>query len=217
MRRLQLTFYAPDAVVHPLHTMMTERDYMDAAKMVHWNMGGETIMHVFHIEADREAFAAELADVPEVLGYDLTPVTDDEFYAAVRAETTAVQRELFTVANRDGIVVTSPLEHVDEGGVTFEVVGENDALQSCVEAVPEGIRMEVERVGGTATDPETVASVLSERQREAVEAAIAAGYYDVPRTASHEDVADELDCAPSTASEHLRKAETKVLHALFGA
>lgn len=216
MRRLQLTFYAPDAVVHPLHTMMTERDYMDAAKMVHWNMGGETIMHVFHIEGDREAFAAELADVPEVLECDLTPVMDDEFYAAVQAETTAVQRELFTIANRDGIVVTSPLEHTDNGGVRFEVVGEAKALQTCVEAVPEGIRMEVERVGGTVTEPETVASVLSERQREAVEAAIATGYYDVPRTASHEDVAAELDCAPSTASEHLRKAESKVLHALFG-
>nr|WP_284011073.1 helix-turn-helix domain-containing protein [Halomicroarcula sp. YJ-61-S] len=37
----------------------------------------------------------------------------------------------------------------------------------------------------------------------------------MPRTATHEAVADALDCAPSTAAEHLRKAESRVLHALF--
>ncbi|MXR22550.1 helix-turn-helix domain-containing protein [Halobacterium bonnevillei] len=37
--------------------------------------------------------------------------------------------------------------------------------------------------------------------------AVDAGYYDVPRTASQDDVAAQLDCAPSTVAEHLRKAE----------
>ncbi|MFC6975764.1 helix-turn-helix domain-containing protein [Halomicroarcula sp. GCM10025709] len=61
----------------------------------------------------------------------------------------------------------------------------------------------------------TVETRLSDRQREAVEAALSLGYYDIPRTATHEAVADALDCAPSTAAEHLRKAESRVLHALF--
>ena len=216
MRRVQLTFYAPDVEVHPLHTMLTERDYVDAAEMVHWNEAGETITHVFRVEGDRELFAHELAQTPEVREYDLTPGDDGRFYAAVRADTAPVQQALFAAADREGLVVTSSLEHTDDGGVTFETVGETEALQAAFDAVPEGIEVEVERVGGAATDLAGPTSVLSERQREAVEVAVAVGYYDVPRTASHEAVAEKLGCAPSTASEHLRKAESKLLRALVG-
>lgn len=48
-----------------------------------------------------------------------------------------------------------------------------------------------------------------------IQAALSLGYYEVPRTASHEDVAEELDCAPSTAAEHLRKAEATVIETVF--
>jgi predicted DNA binding protein len=215
MRRLRATFYAPDVEVHPVHTVLADREHVDAAEMVHWNEAGETITHVFRVEGDRDAFAEELATVPEVFEHDLTPLTDDAFYAYVRAETTPVQREMFEMYDAGGVVVTSPLEHTDDGGVSFEVVGEESALQAAIEAVPEGLEVEIERVGGTTDDPEAVLGSLSERQREAVEAALAVGYYDVPRTATHEDVAAALECAPSTASEHLRKAESKVLRGLF--
>ncbi len=50
---------------------------------------------------------------------------------------------------------------------------------------------------------------------EYIQAALSLGYYGVPRTASHEDVAEELDCAPSTAAEHLRKAEATVIETVF--
>ncbi len=215
MRRLQLTFYAPDAEVHPVHTMLAEREYVEAAEMVHWNMVGETITHVFHVEGDREAFAADLEGTPEVLSSDFAPGAGRRFYATVRAETTPLLRELFETYRAGGVVVTSPLEHTDDGGVTFELVGDAAALQALNDSAPEEIEFEIERVGPTAADPDSVVAALSPRQRDAVEAALALGYYDVPRSASHEDVAEELDCAPSTASEHLRKAESKVLRALF--
>ncbi|MFC4450287.1 helix-turn-helix domain-containing protein [Halorussus aquaticus] len=214
MRRLQLTFYAPDAEVHPLHTLMAERDYVNAAEMVHWNDAGETMTHAFYVEADREAFAAALDELSEVRAYDLTTVAEDRFYLHVRAETTPVQRAMFDAYNRGGLVVTSTLEHTDDGGVTFEVVGTTEALQDLHGGAPDGIEVDIDRVGGPSAEYETL---LSERQREAVETAVRVGYYDVPRTATHEDVATELACAPSTASEHLRKAESKVLQSLFGA
>ncbi|WP_217493327.1 helix-turn-helix domain-containing protein [Haladaptatus sp. W1] len=42
-------------------------------------------------------------------------------------------------------------------------------------------------------------------------AALDAGYYDVPRTGSVDDVAAALDCAHSTAGELIRKAESAVI------
>ena len=43
------------------------------------------------------------------------------------------------------------------------------------------------------------------------------GYYDLPREATHADVAERLGCAPGTASEHLRKAEAKLVDVACGA
>ena len=44
--------------------------------------------------------------------------------------------------------------------------------------------------------------------------AVEHGYYEIPRRATHEDIADELGCAPSTVDEHLRKAESRILTSL---
>jgi predicted DNA binding protein len=64
--------------------------------------------------------------------------------------------------------------------------------------------------------PGILESLLSERQREAIAVAVDRGYYEIPRQMSHEDVAAAVDCAPSTAAEHLRKAESKLLQSVVG-
>ncbi|MFB6073050.1 MAG: helix-turn-helix domain-containing protein [Halobacterium sp.] len=46
---------------------------------------------------------------------------------------------------------------------------------------------------------------LSEKQREALRTAVDAGYYQVPRAATLEDVADELGVSTQAASERLRR------------
>jgi len=56
---------------------------------------------------------------------------------------------------------------------------------------------------------------LSDRQREATDAALDLGYYEIPREADHRDVASALDCAPSTTAEHLRKAEAKLVESIL--
>lgn len=74
----------------------------------------------------------------------------------------------------------------------------------------------VEEVGGNRVATDSVVDALSLRQREAIEAALAIGYYDVPREATLEDVAGEIESARATAAEHLRKAESNLVSALFG-
>ncbi|WP_248515265.1 bacterio-opsin activator domain-containing protein [Salinarchaeum laminariae] len=61
------------------------------------------------------------------------------------------------------------------------------------------------------------ATALTDRQRTALEAAYHAGFFEWPRNASAEDVADSLGVAPSTFHQHLRKAERKVFDELFPA
>lgn len=54
-------------------------------------------------------------------------------------------------------------------------------------------------------------SLLSERQCAAVNVALELGYYESPRNVTHADIADRLGCAPNTVTEHLQKAEAKLV------
>nr|WP_273737786.1 bacterio-opsin activator domain-containing protein [Natrinema soli] len=58
-------------------------------------------------------------------------------------------------------------------------------------------------------------SDLTARQRSALEAAYHAGYYEWPRDASGEEVAESLEIAPPTFNQHLRKAQRKVFDSLL--
>ncbi|WP_082223234.1 helix-turn-helix domain-containing protein [Halosimplex carlsbadense] len=52
---------------------------------------------------------------------------------------------------------------------------------------------------------------MTESQREALVLAHEMGYFDVPRTASTADVADELGVAPASCSERLRRAQSHLV------
>lgn len=56
---------------------------------------------------------------------------------------------------------------------------------------------------------------MTERQREALEAAFRAGYFDWPRESTAEEVATSLDIASATLHSHLRKAEQRLMAEFF--
>ncbi len=82
-----------------------------------------------------------------------------------------------------------------------------------LEAFPDDVRVEVERVSDHQRKAETLAGRLTARQFEAMETARAAGYYDVPRSGSLADVAAALECSESAASTLLRTAEAELVDA----
>jgi hypothetical protein len=52
---------------------------------------------------------------------------------------------------------------------------------------------------------------LTDRQREALRTAYELGYFDIPRGASLDDIARELDISASSLSERLRRAQTQLI------
>jgi predicted DNA binding protein/PAS domain-containing protein len=56
---------------------------------------------------------------------------------------------------------------------------------------------------------------MTDRQREALEAAFRAGYFDWPRESTAEEVAESLDISSPTLHSHLRKAEDRLLTEFF--
>jgi hypothetical protein len=69
---------------------------------------------------------------------------------------------------------------------------------------------------GAGTLVRVLTTELSDEQMLVLEAAYSMGYFDVPRTASASDIADELGIAQSTLSERLRTAEKRLFELVFG-
>jgi predicted DNA binding protein len=64
---------------------------------------------------------------------------------------------------------------------------------------------------GKLTEFEESKSMLTDRQLEVVTCALEEGYFEWPREISSEELADELEINRTTALEHLRKAQSKLL------
>ena len=68
--------------------------------------------------------------------------------------------------------------------------------------------------GDDALSEEGLAA-LTDRQREVVEVAYRAGYFNWPRDSTAEEVAESLDISSPTLHNHLRQAEQSLLGDLF--
>jgi hypothetical protein len=213
MKSLRLVLrYAP-AAQHPMHRFMTEHDAIEREWLVAWNLSVEEDITyaLFYIIGERGAYEDALASVETNVDYDLTPVHEGAFYAYIQERDTERFRRFHAAFEQPTLMVVPPFSYHPHGVLTFDVVGEPEALEAVLNELPEGITAEVREIGEYNARPGAVAADLTARQREAVTTAREVGYYEVPREGSVADVADVLDCAPSTASNHLRKAEAQLI------
>ncbi|MFB6254943.1 MAG: helix-turn-helix domain-containing protein [Halobacteriaceae archaeon] len=101
---------------------------------------------------------------------------------------------------------------VNEGGIELSVVGSQDEIGDSIAAINEGgLNPLLQRLTDFDGSNSPTVDSLTERQRETVEIAHEMGYYEVPRQASTDDIADEIGLDPSTVAEHLQRAEHNIL------
>lgn len=115
-----------------------------------------------------------------------------------------------------------PVDRYFASGTDLELVFHADdfeRLQTVVgdlrESFPTADIRRMVRESETATTRDAVfvdRGRLTDRQLEVVRTAHEMGFFDQPRAANATDVADALDLSPSTVSEHLQAAQSK----LFG-
>jgi PAS domain S-box-containing protein len=86
------------------------------------------------------------------------------------------------------------------------------------ESLPGAEMVRRRQVSRSNHDPQRhLASDLTDRQQTALKAAYHAGFFEWPRDASGEEVAESLDVSAPTLHQHLRKAQKKVLDSLVAA
>lgn len=104
---------------------------------------------------------------------------------------------------------------VTERGVVLSLVGPQDAIRKVLRHYRDaGVVPDLHRLG-EYDGGEGPFDALTRRQREVMETAYDLGFYEVPREASTDEVAGELDIDPATASEHLQRAERNLLTGQF--
>lgn len=216
MKRVRISLDPGERAMPPIYERMTVgADYLSSVSIVNWNVAEPPVGFLLRFEGDYRRFEAELEGDDAVADYAILPITDDECHCFLSGQTGPAARALFENFTRGSLLTVPPVECHDDGSSTFTLVGTGADIQSAVDGVPPGVEVRVEQVGGRQVTKDGAVGRLSARQREAVEVAIEVGYYDVPRRTSVDAVAEQLDCAPATAAEHLRKAEGRVFGGLL--
>lgn len=212
MKQLQLRITHTAETLHPMHTFEICHEDFHGSQLLHWNLSlSETNNMIFRIRGDPESYRARMDDRDDVLSYAITPAENGVFYCCVRERLTERDRTYVDAVVRGTIVVIPPINYNQDGTIDVSLVGSASDLNEVVDDLPEEIGVEVVSFGDYRTQAATGQSILTTRQYEAAKAAVNCGYYESPRQASLDTVADRLDVTPSTTAEHLRKAEKRVM------
>ena len=201
----------PAEQLHPMHQFVCESPAIDRETILERDTGGELTTLLLHVAGDRQRYEQTIDEVPEVEEWTTT-ATEEGFYAYVRTQLRTREQQYRQALNRDAVLVVPPVELRSDRTVRQTMVGHSDALSAAIEALPDDVDIEILQTG---TYDRSTGARVSDRQREALAAAWDVGYYEVPREGDIEAVACELDCASSTASDLLRRAERRVVAAML--
>jgi len=187
----------------------------------HPSLTRESILHISRlndgtavlltqIRGEEEALAAILEGSEEIIMYNVSSLRDG-LQAYVHTEPTETGAALLELEQAHEFVLDMPIEYGPEGGLKVAVIGEEETVRRAIDDIPENIRVELEQLSDYDPELRELSSLLTGRQQEILDTATGLGYYQVPRQATHEDIADELDLSTTTVGEHLRKIEARML------
>lgn len=164
----------------------------------------DTISFVLETEGHQSVFLERMADAAEIV--ELTALDDSSLLVRKQAKGAAniIRRNHGKLNGVDKVRGTKRVFDV--------LILRKSDLRPMVEELREFASVQLGRVVTLTDEPD----IVTERQQEAVTAALELGYFDWPRSCDAEELADHLGVAHPTALEHLRKGEKKLLQQSLG-
>lgn len=215
MKQIEATAHVDPERAPEFFNLLANSSEIDEARVLDVNTTLDGVdNYLFAIDGDPTTFAERATDTPGVESVELSETEREMTYALVVVNSleTPMYDSILRASSQDAIVLRTPIIYRD-GKIFGRGVGDPQPLQRAIGEIPDAIDVQIDVVGEFRGDLDDPKRGLSDRQEEAVEIALELGYYDQPRGATHEDVAEELGCAPATASDHLQKAEAKLVRA----
>jgi hypothetical protein len=216
MRHVTFVVVPEEDGLHPATEALESCPSVSRDTILHLNLLSDgTAVALNHHRGNPEALREILADCTDVLRHDVTAgETGIDSYVHFRPNKTTAA--LLWVTNEFELIVETPIRPADESGaIRVGVIGPDDVVQHAIDYVPDTVRLELERLSDYEAGAKDQMRKLTDRQREILAIAIEVGYYDVPRQATHQTIADTLDLSTTTVGEHLRKIEANLLSDLI--
>ncbi|WP_281193740.1 helix-turn-helix domain-containing protein [Halorubrum sp. F4] len=189
---------------------------MDRDVLLHGTVLGEPEdTFLFYVEGDIDVYADALRSVDRIREFELTRIDETGHYVLLTQRRDGLDDAMFAPFQRTGVVVVPPIDFRPNGIARLTIIGTGDPLRAALAELPDRIETTVLRIGEYDWRQDLFDPDLTDRQFDALSAAVESGYYESPRETTVEAVADRIDAAPSTASEHLRKAESAVMTAFI--
>lgn len=217
MKYLEARLSQPDAMLHPMQRFIRESEAVRYEELRAWNVDDRepTLEYeLFYVAGERGPYENALETVDSVRWFDLSPVDGSSFYCYVCQETREADvrwRRAFAALD---LLVVPPIVYDSTAAFSMTVVGTGENLRAMLEDLPAAIDVTVRTIGEYDHRHAPLVGDLTDRQLEAVTAAVEVGYFEVPREGGVDDVAEALDCASSTASRLLQKAQARVMQEL---
>jgi predicted DNA binding protein len=217
MRYFDLVLTPTTNGIHPVDAEIAMLDGVRRDALLHVDAFGDgTGVLLYRLTGDRAAVIDAIADHEGLISYDVLDVdAENTFHLYCHVHPGEPAGTLMALCYKYALIIDTPIEFTDRGGILVTVVGTHDMLREALKAIPEEINVSIQQVGKYTPGTRDMLSMLTDRQREVFETAVDMGYYDIPREVNQGDLAEELGCAPSTVDEHLRKAESKMLSTLL--
>lgn len=216
MKYLRVALRYPPDLIHPMHRLVDESDAIERDVLVQGTvLGDPDDTFLFYVEGDIDVYADALRSVDRIREFDVTRIDETAHYVFLTQRRDEVDDAMFDPLQRTGVVVVPPIDFRPDGVAHLTIVGDHGPLRDALAELPEGIETTVLRIGEYDWRQDLFDPGLTGRQFEALAAAVESGYYESPRAATVEEVAERIDASPSTASEHLRKAESAMMTAFM--
>ena len=206
------------------------------AELTRYNVFGEFLASTFRNREYIGIVALETDDLDATLEVIRDHHTTESMDVVERYSPGADDRAAVTLHLRGHLTEFTPLQSLmyegylplgptilENGRECFDLLlSDRDELSKAVELLEEFGDVRIERISRdfsrqvlpSAAGWQELLSSFPPRQREVLKTAFESGYYEIPRETTLEEIAAEMDITKTTASNHLRKAERRVIEFL---
>ena len=211
MRYVEMVLRPDREGFHPAEQAIVDDPELQRVAIHHLNqLDDGTIVFLYESRGPLDRARELMDDHEDVLEYSVSR-EGSKLHSYIHFRPNELVDALFRAMQEYSIVVDTPVECLADGGIRITGMGDQETITEALAVVPDSVDVELEAMREYHPDDRQLFSMLTDRQQEILLTAAELGYYDVPRDATYEDIAAELDLAPVTVGEHLRKIESRVL------
>ena len=216
MRYVKVFMSPEDGDLHPAAENLADNPKVTRQAIQHLNLLNDgTAVTLSRLRGDRAELERILSETEDIIRWDVSEAGDD-LQAYIHFVPNATTLALMELTREHELVLDTPIEYNSDGSIRVSVIGQDDVVQKGIDHVPDNVRLELEQLSDYDPELRELSSLLTERQREILDAAVEVGYYQVPRKATHEDIAALVGISTTTVGEHLRKIEARLLSEIAG-